>query len=820
MKTNTYIVKGMTCSACSAAVKREVEKINGVEECDVNIATDKMTVLFDESLVNEDILTKSVDKAGYELVVGEPEKISNLKIDGMTCAACSAAVERTVNKLEGVDEIAVNLTTGHATVKYSPTEIKLSEIKSAIKKAGYEASTLELDRDREKELSENEKEIIEMKRRVIFAAIFTLPLLYIAMGHMLLGDKLPMPNILSMSEYPQIYAIVQLILTIPVLIAGKRFYTVGLKTLVKRNPNMDSLVAIGTGSAFLYGVFATIQIFSGNIHYVNELYFESAGVVITLIMFGKYLEVVSKGKTSEALKKLVDLAPKQATIVKGNKEIVVEIDEVFEGDIVVVKPGESIPVDGTVVEGFSTVDESMLTGESIPVEKTVDVDVTGGSINGEGMMLFKVTRVGQDTVLSKIIKLVEDAQSKKAPIARLADIISGYFVPTVLVLAILAAGGWMIAGKDTAFVLKVFVSILVIACPCALGLATPTAIMVGTGKGAEMGILIKSGVALETAHKIDVVVLDKTGTITEGKPKVTDVVTYNNFTEDEVIELSSRAEKGSEHPIAKAIVDYAENKDMEVLLPKEFNATMGQGIKAIVNKKEVLVGNKKLMDTYEIDIKEYEADIERLHKEQKTLMYVVIDKTIAGIIAASDKVKATSKEAVTRLKDKNVKVAMITGDNYETAKYIANEVGIDIILAEVMPQDKSNEVKKLQEEGKIVAMVGDGINDAPALAQADVGIAIGSGTDIAIESADIVLMKGDLTDVANSILLSKATIRNIKQNLFWAFFYNTIGIPIAAGVLYILGGPLLNPMFAGAAMAMSSVSVVSNALRLRNFSEN
>ena len=649
----------------------------------------------------------------------------------------------------------------------------------------------------------------------IISAIFTVPLLYIAMGHMI---GLPLPRLFDPMVNSSVFALTQLFLTIPVVVMGYKFYTVGFKTLFKGSPNMDSLIAIGTSAAVLYGIFATIQILKGNTGYVMDLYFESAATIITLITLGKYLEAVSKGKTSEAIKRLMGLAPKTATVIKDGKEIEINIDEVEVGDVILVKPGEKIPVDGEVIEGSTSVDESMLTGESIPVEKNVGDKIIGASINKNGTIKFKATKVGKDTTLAQIIKLVEEAQGSKAPIAKLADVISGYFVPIVIALAILSGLAWYLIGKESAvFSLTIFISVLVIACPCALGLATPTAIMVGTGKGAEHGVLIKSGTALETAHRIDTIVFDKTGTITEGKPKVTDIVASEIITENELLRLAASAEKGSEHPLGEAIVKEAEEKGVDFIKLAGFKAIPGHGIEVKIDEKNILLGNKKLMVDRQVSLEDFEKTSNRLAEEGKTPMYVAIDGKLAGIIAVADTVKENSKKAIETLHKLGIEVVMITGDNRRTAEAIAKQVGIDRTLAEVLPQDKANEVKKLQDEGKKVAMVGDGINDAPALAQADIGIAIGSGTDVAMESADIVLMRSDLMDVPIAIQLSKSTIKNIKENLFWAFGYNTLGIPVAMGILYLFGGPLLNPMIAAAAMSLSSVSVLTNALRLRNF---
>ncbi|SHJ71738.1 Cu+-exporting ATPase [Tepidibacter formicigenes DSM 15518] len=696
---------------------------------------------------------------------------------------------------------------------YNPDKVRISEIKNAIKKAGYTPLDIEKELVKDEDKERKEKEIKTLFKKFVISSIFTLPLLYIAMGHML---GLPLPKIIEPMDNPLNFALVQIILTIPIIIAGYKFYTVGFKALFKGSPNMDSLIAVGTSAAIIYGIYAIYQIINGNMEYSKDLYFETAGVIIALILLGKYLEAVSKGKTSEAIKKLVGMQPKTATVIQENKEIVISIEEVEVGDILLVKPGEKIPVDGVVVEGHSSVDESMLTGESIPVEKKIGDNVVGASINKNGVIKFKATKVGKDTALSQIVRLVEEAQGSKAPIAKLADIISGYFVPIVMAIALISGVAWYISGQSVVFSLTMFISVLVIACPCALGLATPTAIMVGTGKGAEYGVLIKSGVALETAHKIETIVFDKTGTITEGKPKVTNIITLGNFTEEELLQLAASAEKGSEHPLGEAIVRGAEEKNISLLNLDKFYAIPGHGIEVEIENKKIYLGNEKLMKDKNIQMT-LKDESDKLANEGKTPMYMAINNKLEGIIAVADVVKESSKKAIDMLHEMGIEVAMITGDNKKTASAIAKQVGIDVVLAEILPEDKANEVKKLQEKNKVVAMVGDGINDAPALAQADVGIAIGSGTDVAMESADIVLMKSDLVDVVTAIKLSRSTIRNIRQNLFWAFAYNTAGIPLAAGIFYALGGPKLNPMFAAGAMALSSVSVVTNALRLRKF---
>lgn len=812
MANKTLNIDGMTCASCASAVERATRKLDGVEEANVNLATEKLSVTFDEGALTVDDIKAAVEKAGYKAKTEAVTK--TLSVEGMTCASCSNAVERVTRKLEGVEEANVNLATEKLFITYDPSILRISEIKKAVEKAGYKAVEEEedtVDTDKEKK----EREIKTLWIKFLVSAIFTIPLLYISMGHMM---GAPLPQILDPMHNPLNFALVQLFLTLPVVIAGNRYYTVGMRTLIKGSPNMDSLIAIGTGAAFIYGVFATLKIMGGDHGYAMDLYFESAAVIITLITLGKYLEAVSKGKTSEAIKKLMGLQPKTAIIIKDGQEVEISIDEVETGDIILVKPGEKIPVDGVVVEGNTSVDEAMLTGESIPVEKNIGDNIIGASINKNGSIKYKATKVGKDTALAQIIKLVEDAQGSKAPIAKMADVISGYFVPIVIGLAILSGLGWyFIGGESSTFSLTIFIAVLVIACPCALGLATPTAIMVGTGKGAENGVLIKSGSALETAHKIQTIVFDKTGTITEGKPKVTDIVVLDGISQDELLILTASAEKGSEHPLGEAIVRAAEEKNVVFKKNESFKAIPGHGIEVGIEGKTILAGNRKLMIDRNISLKDLESASDRLAEEGKTPMYVAVDEKIAGIIAVADTVKENSKRAIERLHEMGIQVAMITGDNRRTAEAIAKQVNIDIVLAEVLPEDKANEVKKLQAEGKKVAMVGDGINDAPALAQADVGIAIGSGTDVAMESADIVLMRSDLMDVPTAIQLSKSTIKNIKQNLFWAFGYNTLGIPVAMGLLHLFGGPLLNPMIAGAAMSLSSVSVLTNALRLKNF---
>lgn len=817
MKKETIKITGMTCAACAARVEKVVSKMAGITSASVNFAAESLSVEYDEGVASRQKINEVIEKAGYGTVEISTISEVTIPIGGMTCASCSARVEKVLGKLEGITSATVNLATEKATVHYDTQQIKLSTIRQAIEKAGYQALEIEKKTAIDEDKLRKEKEIRTLKTKLIVSATFGIPLLYLAMGAMIWWLRLPIPSFLEPMQYPLTYAIVQIILVIPIIIAGHRFYSVGFKAIIQRSPNMDSLIAMGTSAAILYSLYSVYQISSGNFGAVEDLYFETAGVIITLILLGKYLEAVSKGKTSEAIKKLMGLAPKTAIVIRDGTEIETPIDEVEIDDVILVKPGGKIPVDGIVIEGNTAIDESMLTGESMPIDKKSGDAVYAASINKNGVIKFRATKIGGDTALAQIIKLVEDAQGSKAPIAQLADIVSSYFVPIVFAIAVLAFVGWYFTGHTFVFAMTIFISILVIACPCALGLATPTAIMVGTGKGAEYGILIKGGEALETTHLIDTIVFDKTGTITEGKPEVTDIVTTAGVDRDWLLQIAASAEKGSEHPLGEAIVRGAQKENLETLKIDTFKAIPGYGIEVEVGGSQLLLGNRKMMDENSISLITLEEESDRLAEEGKTPMYIAMDGTLSGIIAVADVVKASSKAAIAKLHEMGIEVAMITGDNQKTAAAIARLVGIDRVLAEVLPQDKSNEVKKLQSEGRKVAMVGDGINDAPALVQADIGIAIGSGTDVAMESADIVLMRSDLMDVPTAIKLSKSTIRNIKQNLVWAFGYNVAGIPIAAGLLYLFGGPLLNPIFAAAAMSLSSVSVLTNALRLKGF---
>ena len=737
-------------------------------------------------------------------------------IEGMSCASCAMTIENAVSKIPGVDKASVNLATEIMTVEANDS-VTPEDIAKVVDGVGYGARPRgkSVEEELEEKNEKKEAHLREMKRNLTISAIFTVPLLFIAMADMV---GIPMPAFLSPMQSPVSYALIQLALVLPILWVGRRFFVDGFKALSKGHPNMDSLVALGTSAAFLYSLYGTYHVLEGHAHFAMNLYYESAGVILTLITLGKYFEDVSKGKTSMAIQTLVGLAPKMATVLRDGQEVEVPVEEVQVGDLIRVKPGEKVPVDGVVTEGNSTVDESMLTGESIPVSKAVGDEVIGASLNKTGSFILKATKIGKDTALSQIIHLVEQAQGSKAPIAKLADKVSGVFVPIVIALALVSGLAWYFLGQESwVFALTITISVLVIACPCALGLATPTAIMVGTGKGAENGILLKSGEALEEANHVNMVVFDKTGTITNGTPVVTDVVTADSTDADALIRLAASLEVASEHPLGEAIVAKAKEQGAAFDEVTNFEAIPGFGIKGHVGETLVFLGNEKWMRENGLANVEMNEKANSFAEQGKTPLYIGYNDAVQGLIVVADTVKESSARAIQTLHEMGIQVAMMTGDHERTAQAIAAEVGIDRVFSEVLPQDKANYVSKLQEEGYIVAMVGDGINDAPALAQAQVGIAIGTGTDVAIESADAVLMKSDLMDVPAMLKLSRATIRNIKENLFWAFAYNVIGIPFAMGVLHLFGGPLLNPMIAGAAMSFSSVSVVLNALRLKRW---
>ena len=739
------------------------------------------------------------------------------KIEGMHCAACSSSLEKFMNKQAAVKSASVNLMTEKMTISYDDS-LSVDDICALVSRVGFTAKEYvrtdgPSSQAAKREAAEKSAELADMKKRVIICLVFAALLMYVAMGHMI---SAPLPELLHMHMHPLNFALAQLVLTIPIIWGGRSFYINGFRSLAKGNPNMDSLVAIGSTSALLYGVFALIKIALGDTSYAENLFFESAGIVVALVLLGKYLEARSKGKTSEAIKALTELAPETARVTRHGETGEIPVGELRTGDTVTVLPGERFPCDGTVTEGRSSADLSMLTGESMPVGIEEGGSVTGGSINGEGRIVFTATKVGGDTALAQIIRMVEDAQSKKAPIAKLADKVAGVFVPVVIAIAVIAAAAWLIAGKQPEFVLNVFVSVLVVACPCSLGLATPTAIMVGTGRGAELGILYKSGEALQGLAYADTAVLDKTGTVTEGRPVIKEVVSLS-LENDELVSVCAAAESGSEHPVAKAIVGHASKLGLSLPPATNVTAIAGRGISATVGERALLIGNAELMAENGVDISMLEDKAAEFRGKGCMLMFAAINGEAAGLFAAVDDVKPDSAKAITDLHNLGISAIMLTGDNKKAAEAIAAKAGIEQVLAGVMPDGKAAEVESLRAGGRKVAMVGDGINDAPALSSADVGVSLGSGTDVAIESADVILMGSDLDSLVTAMRLSRAVMRNIKQNLFWAFFYNCIGIPFAAGVFYAFGGPLLPPMFAGAAMALSSICVVSNALRLRAF---
>jgi Cu+-exporting ATPase len=782
-------VTGITCANCVLTIERSLGKVEGVSQARVNLASENAVVTYDPAVVKGDGLVSSIRDAGYDVATAKVE----LPITGMTCANCVQNVERALRKVDGVLEANVNLATEKATVEYVPSVVSLRTLTKAVEDAGYGVIAVEDEVEAEDvEARAREEEIHRQRRLLIIGLILTIPTFLLSMG----VDLGLIPEF-GLRKY------ILLALATPVqFYVGWQFYRGAWKSLKQRSAGMDTLIALGSSAAYFYSLAATF--FIG-----GHVYYETAAMIITLIILGKYLEAKAKGQTSEAIKRLMGLRARTARVVRDGQELDVPVDEVQVGDVVIVRPGEKIPVDGVVVEGRSAVDESMITGESLPVGKDVGDEVIGATVNKTGSFKFQATKVGKDTALAQIIRLVQEAQGSKAPVQRLADRVAGVFVPAVVTVALLTFAAWFFvadAGLEKALI--TMVAVLVIACPCALGLATPTAVMVGTGKGAERGILIKSGESLERAGSLDTVVLDKTGTITEGQPKVTDIVTNGDLGEDEVLRLAASAERVSEHPLGEAIVEAAEERDLHLEEPREFEAVAGQGIKATLNGRKVLVGNLRLMEGNQVALGRAEADVERLQAEGKTTVMLALDSRAEGVIAVADTAKEGSKEAVSRLKAMGLEVVMITGDNQRTAQAIADQMGIDRVLAEVLPEDKAAQVKKLQEEGHVVAMVGDGINDAPALAQADIGIAIGTGTDVAMEVGDIVLIRGDLRSVPEAIELSRKTMGTIKGNLFWAFAYNTAGIPIAA-----LG--ILVPWMAAAAMAFSSIFVVSNSLRLR-----
>jgi len=817
MAKKIYRIEGMNCASCAATIEKNLKKSKGVKNAGVNFANKSAHIDYDEKLTGEDNLHKTIVDTGYTPIDGDVKEIE-FKVVGMSSEHCAGVVKNALQKLKGVKNVETNFANSYARVSYGAGTVKIPDMKKAVKDAGYEAVVAEEGEDAyEKEKKAKEKEIYTLKKKFIIAIVFSVPILYLAMADLI--SKGIIPEFLSPEIYPIRFALTQIVLSIPVIIAGYRFYTVGFRNLFKGSPNMDSLIGLGTGAAYIYGFYAFYRILNGSPEFVGGLYFETAGIIIALILLGKYLEAVTGGKTSEAIKKLMDLAPKTAVVIRSGKEMKVPVEELEIGDMIIVKPGERIPTDGKVIKGLSSVDESMITGESIPVEKKKGDAVIGGTINKNGALTFMAEKIGKDTALAQIVKLVQEAQGSKAPIARLADIISGYFVWIVMAVAVVSFLVWyFFTSLGFLFALTILITILIIACPCALGLATPTSIMVGTGIGAENHILIKSAEALEIAHKTRSVILDKTGTITKGEPEVTKVLCFSGRKEKDVLAITASIEKNSQHPLALAVVQEAEKQKIKLSSVSNFKDNPGRGIEGKIKGKEVLVGNRLLMEENGVRIdKSFIEKVEKLEEEGSSVILVSEGNLLVGAVGVADKIKETSKDAIENLKNSGIEVYMITGDNERTAKAIAKQVGIESgkVFSQVLPENKSDYVKKLQNEGKIVAMVGDGVNDAPALTQADIGIAIGAGTDVAMESADIVLVKSDLMDVPVALKLSRATMRNIKQNLGFSFGYNILGIPIAAGVLYPLSGWLLSPIIAAAAMGASSVSVLFNALRLK-----
>lgn len=816
-----YAVQGLSCASCAHAVEVALQAVTGVKSAQVNLATEKVSLETEGSVSPLD-LQAAVQAAGYDLVL--PQVTQNFALTGMSCASCAANIESAVGSLPEVSAASVNLATEVLSVTYQPGAINEEIICQTVAEAGYQAQVLadqagasqaQIQQEADQAAQAKANHQAALWRRFWQSAIFALPLLCLAMAEMV---GLTLPTWLSHRGGGQLFVSLQLALTLPILWLGRSFFLNGFKHLVKGHPNMDSLVALGTSAAVAYSLYSSIQVWLGDHHAAMSLYYESAGVILTLVTLGKYFEARSKGQTSAAIQALIKLAPQEAQVLREGQEVTLPLDQVQVGDLVRVRPGQKIPVDGRVVEGQSWVDESMLTGESLPVAKKVGDQVVGASLNQQGSLIVETNKVGQDTTLAQIIHLVQAAQGSKAPIAQLADRVSAVFVPVVMTLALVAGLAWyLIGGQSWGFALTISIAVLVIACPCALGLATPTAIMVGTGKGAEQGILIKSGTALEMAHQVNAVVLDKTGTLTQGQPQVTDVLPLTGWTPDQLLALAAAAEVNSEHPLGQAIVAGARERDLALPEVTDFQSLTGFGIQVRVDQVTYYLGNRRLMQEQGLDLDQADDQAAALAAGGKTPIYVANEYELLGLIAVADPLKETSPEAVRRLKAMGLQVIMLTGDNAKTAQALAAEAGIDQVISDVLPADKAQVVADLQAKGLKVAMVGDGINDAPALAQADVGLAIGRGTDVAIESADMVLMGSDLTSVATAIKLSQATIRNIKENLFWAFAYNVLGIPVAMGVLHLFGGPLLNPMLAGAAMSFSSVSVIVNALRLRRF---
>ncbi len=824
-----FPIKGMSCAACSSRIERVVGAMEGVEAISVNLATETMELELVPGKVSEEEVAERIATLGFEMVLAPEtsEESVELALEGMHCASCSARIEKVVGGLPGVSRAQVNLAAETGFFRYDPARTSRRRIRETIENLGFTARPLSSRMDGfSQKQQENLQRLARMKKRLVAMLLLAVPLLTISMGEMM---GISLPSWLSPQQAPLNFALVQFLLVIAIMWLGRRFYLVGIPALLRRSPNMDSLIAVGTGAAFIYSTWNLIEIILAVFFGLDinpraramDLYFESAGVLIALVSLGKYMESRSKLHTSDAIRRLMQLTPDQATLLVDGEQRQIPVDEVESGDLLLVKPGERVPVDGEIIDGDSSVDESMLTGESMPVTKKPGDQISGGTFNKNGVLTMRAVRVGQDTMLARIIALVQQAQGSKAPIAGLADRISFYFVPAVMAFALLTFLAWYYpGGLSFSSALRFFIAVMVIACPCAMGLATPTSIMVGTGRGAQLGVLIKNGTALEMAEKVDTVVFDKTGTLTHGRPDLTDcIVLDDHLSEDEVLALTAAAESRSEHPLAEALVRAATERKLVLPEPDSFRAVPGKGIVAEISGRKLVLGNLVFVreNCRDERLEKRRPLIDELAAAGKTVLYLGIDGEAAALLAVADRIKAETPKTVARLGEMGLKAVMLTGDNRVTAGAIGVQAGIDEVIAEVMPADKADRINELKGQGKRVAMVGDGINDAPALAVADVGIAMGTGIDVAIESADIVIMKGNLDGVVTALGLSRATMRNIRQNLFWAFAYNVVGIPVAAGLLTLFGGPALNPMIAGAAMALSSVSVVSNALRLRFF---
>ncbi|MEK6201338.1 MAG: heavy metal translocating P-type ATPase [Desulfobulbaceae bacterium] len=824
IEKQSVAVKGMSCAACSSRIERVLQGLEGVELASVNLAAESMELAWDESIISFDLIAGRVKELGFELEQDEDaeELTLDLAISGMHCASCSTRVEKVVSSMSGVVSVVVNLVTETGRVVYHKDLTSQRQIREAIANLGFQARPVGAGLDQfARKRQEALVHLAAMKRRLFWSLGLATILLLISMGEML---GLPLPSVIDPHHYPLRFALLQFCLVIPIMVLGRNFYLIGIPALLRRVPNMDSLIAIGTGAAFVYSTWNLLEIMLGiDAHrsalLAMDLYFESAGVLIALVSLGKYMETRSKSHTSDAIAKLMQLTPDTAILLKGEEQTEILVEEIESGDVLLVRPGERIPVDGLIVRGRTAVDESMITGESLPVSKKEGDRVTCGTLNKNGVLQIGAEQVGQDTLLARIVRMVQAAQGSKAPIAGMADRISLYFVPVVIVVAILTGLAWyFIGGVDFAVALRFFIAVLVIACPCAMGLATPTSIMVGTGRGAQLGVLIKSGAALEMAEKIEALVFDKTGTLTYGRPELTDLINPSREQSDErLLFLVGSIEQSSEHPLAEALVAAAKVKGGELKQPEVFEALVGQGVSGRVDGQEILLGNRQLLEGRHIGVEGVDAEVAKLSGQGKTVLFLAVDGRFAALLAIADKLKPEVPAALARMRKMGLRLIMLTGDQEITARAIAAQAGIDEVIAGVLPDKKADKIVELQRQGLRPAMVGDGINDAPALAMADVGIAMGTGNDIAIESGDIVLMKGNLDGVIVALQLSRAVMRNIRQNLFWAFAYNVIGIPVAAGLLVLFGGPSLNPMIAGAAMAMSSVSVVANALRLRRF---